>query len=57
MQERSMDATERGTANERQMTSAADSLYGAVLRAQTVTLQAMAAIPAPIPSTYSLTIL
>lgn len=56
MQEGPVDATERGSADERQMTSAADSLYGAVRRAQTVTIQAMAAVPISVPATHSLTI-
>lgn len=54
-----MDATKRGPTDERQMTSAADSLYGAVFRAQTVTLHRPppAAIPALVSATHSLTIL
>lgn len=55
MQEGPVDATERGSPDERQMTSA-DSLYGAVRRAQTVTIQAMAAVPSRVPATHSLTI-
>lgn len=59
LQKGPMDATERGPANERQMTSAADSLYGAVFRAQTVTLHRPppAAIPATVSAAHSLTIL
>lgn len=37
MQKGPVDPTERSAADERQMTSAADSLYVAVRRAQTVT--------------------
>lgn len=36
VQEGPVDAAERGAADERQMTPAADSLYGAVRRPQTV---------------------
>lgn len=57
MQERSLDAIECRAPDERQMTSAADSLYGAVYRAQTVTIQAMAAIPAPLSAAHTLTVL
>lgn len=49
MQKGPVDPTERSAADERQMTSAADSLYVAVRRAQTVTTQAMASLPAPLP--------
>lgn len=56
MQKGVVDAIERGVANKRQMTSEADSLYGAVFRAQTVTLQAMAALSAPIPSIHYITL-
>lgn len=42
MQEGPLDPTERGAADERQMTTVADSLSGAVLRAQTVTQLAWA---------------
>lgn len=41
-----MDTTECGSTNKRQMTTAADSLYRAVLRAQTVTLLALAPVSA-----------
>lgn len=50
MQKGPVDPTECSAADERQMTSAADSLYVAVRRAQTVTTQAMASLPARLPS-------
>lgn len=56
VQEGPVDAAERGAADERQMTSAADSLYDADLRAQTVTLPAMASVSALGPSTPTLNI-
>lgn len=51
MQKGPLDPTERGASNERQMTTAADSLSGAVPHAQTVTLLALAPVSAIPPHT------
>lgn len=56
MQEGPVDPAQCGPADERQMTSAADSLYDAVRRRQTVIPQAMAAMSALLPSAHSLTL-
>lgn len=50
MQEGPLDTTKRSLTDERQMTSAADSLYGAVCT-QTVISQAVSTV---IPSTYAI---
>ncbi|GBP88135.1 Zinc finger SWIM domain-containing protein 8 [Eumeta japonica] len=50
VQKRPVDAAQRCPSNERQMTSAADSLYSAVRRAQTVTQHGDAAIQPRLPS-------